>query len=246
MRLLYLLSLCAIVAVACQNDPKTTSTVDTSTSTPKDMDEGKAVVVSTSDKNGVVTVADTIPNSENSGSTAAPSQPTTSSSKEAEVSEEYDPYRDISVGTITNACQLVTEAEIRKRIPGFSNVQEIRMTPRNSPDNHASACECNAMNEKKVFVIGYRKNPANLQYIDEIIAKGEFREYAPDIPPYQPVAGLGQKAAFNTKHGYLKWVGDNGVLVYTYVFPTTVQNVDTYQKVLYDFAQDIDARFNAK
>lgn len=164
-----------------------------------------------------------------------------------EVSEEdAHPYRDISVGKITSACDLISEAEIREKVPGFKNVAQLNMIPRNSPDNHSSACECRAVNDNKVFIVGYRKNPANLQYIDQIIAEGEIREYSANIPPYEPVQGLGLKAAFNRKHGYMKWVGDNGVLVYAYVFPTNVQNVDMYEPVLYKMGQEIDDRFHGR
>lgn len=221
--------------LACQTDPKPT---ESATIIPTPREEA-------SPTSPVATPATPDPTTTNTAAaTSVPAETTTE--EDTEETEAYDPDRDVTVGTIKNACELISEAEIRRLVPGFSKAKEIQMNPRNSPDNHASACECRAVGENKAVVIGYRKNPANLQYIDDIIAKGEVREYAPNIPPYEPVKGLGQKAAFNTKHGYMKWVGDNGVLVYMYVFPTTVQTVDLYKEVLYKWAQDINARFSTK
>ncbi len=223
--------------LACQTDPAPSeSTTIDPTPTAQEVSPVATPVTA------APTTSDTAPLT-----TSTPSKTTTNEENTAtEEAEPYDPDRDVTVGTIKNACQLISEEEMRRLVPGFANAKEIQMNPRNSPDNHASACECRAVGENKAVVIGYRKNPTNLQYIDEIIAKGEEREYAPNIPPYEPVSGLGQKAAFNTKHGYMKWVGDNGVLVYIYVFPTTVKTVDLYKQVLYKWAQTIDTRFNAK
>lgn len=222
--------------LSCQNDPKVNPEASPA---PVVQTETPPPTTSTPATTTEVPITTTPTTETPAGANPPPSTATPSSE------DPTDAYRDITVGGIKSACDLISEAEIRRLIPGFADVQELKMTARNSPDNHASACECRAMNENIAFVIGYRKNPANLQYIDDIIEKGEFREYAANIPPYEPVQGLGQKAAFNTKHGYLKWVGNNGVLVYTYVFPTTIQTVDLYKEVLYKWAQDIDARFHA-
>ena len=231
--------LCSLCLLACQNDAKESSTaveittVDSAVPTPTAVSN---ITPSSKDKSTVAKQDTTkLPVSEGTTSAVDGAEPSVT-----------DSYRDITVGGVKSACDLITEAEIRKKIPGFAKVRELKMTPRNSPDNHASACECRAMNENIAFVLGYRKNAANLQYIDQIIAEGEVREYAPNIPPYEPVEGLGMKAAFNRKHGYMKWVGENGVLVYAYVFPTTVQNVDVYEQVLYKLGEDIDNRFHGR
>ncbi len=143
-----------------------------------------------------------------------------------------DSYTDLSVGAIKNACDLLTEVDVRT-LPGFAEVEDLYKKTRNSPDKHTSVCEFLAKSQGLVFVLSYHKSAGNSQLIDEFVTKG-----------YKRVEGIGQKAAFDRKKGYLKWVGENGVMVTAYIFPTKPQTVDAYYEALSALAKTIDKRFH--
>lgn len=143
-----------------------------------------------------------------------------------------DSYTNLSVGAIENACDLITKADVRL-LPGFAEVEDLYKKTRNSPDQHTSVCEFLAKSQGLAFVLSYHKSAGNSKLIDDFVEKG-----------YKSVEGIGQKAAFDRKKGYLKWIGENGVMVTAYIFPTTPQTVDAYYEALSILAKGIDKRFH--
>jgi hypothetical protein len=157
---------------------------------------------------------------------------------------EENPHadRDVTVGMIQEACQLISKDWLRRNIPGFSK-NEIKLISRTAPDAHASGCECRPDGSQETFVIGYRKNPANVQYVKDLIRIGMIKQYGANVPPFRPVEGLGQIAAFSDVNGYLSWVTSSGVYIYMYLFPPVKERMEEDFKMLYTLAPEIDAKF---
>lgn len=159
--------------------------------------------------------------------------------------ENANPDRDLSVGEIKEACQLISEKWLQQHIPGFDQ-GKIILVSRATPDNHASACECRVENKKYAFVIGYKKNPANLQAVSDLISKGQIKEMSANVPPFKEVKGLGQKAAFSNRNGNLVWVSENGVYIYMYIFPPSASTMEEHFNILYKLAPAINQKFLAQ
>lgn len=155
------------------------------------------------------------------------------------------PDRDGSVGEIKEACQLISEKWLQKNIPGFGS-GVIKMISRSTPDNHSSACECRVENQRVAFVIGYKKNPTNLQTVSDLITKGQIKELSPSVPPFREIKGLGQKAAFSDNNGNLVWVTENDIYVYMYIFPPASSTMEAHFNILYKLANGINKKFLAQ
>lgn len=158
------------------------------------------------------------------------------------IEENPNADRDVTIGMIQEACQLISQDWLRKNIPGF-NKGELKLISRTAPDAHASGCECRPDGSQETFVIGYRKNAANLQYVKDLIRIGMIKQYGASVPPFRAVEGLGQLAAFSDVNGYLSWVTASGVYVYMYRFPTVKERMEEDFKLLYALAPEIDAKF---
>lgn len=158
-----------------------------------------------------------------------------------EVEEAAVPDRDVTVGQIKEACQLISEEWLKKNIPGF-NRGEIAMVSRTSPDAHASGCECRPKSTEEAFVIGYRKNPTNLKYVQDLIRVGMVKQYGAAVPPFRPVDGLGQIAAFSDVNGWLVWVNETGVQMYMYRFPSSRARMEDDFNLLYALAPALDEK----
>ncbi len=181
---------------------------------------------------------------QNEGTTANNSTKKAEISKELsepiiEVEEPTTKDRDVTVGQIKEACQLISKDWLKKNIPGF-NRGEIAMVSRTSPDAHASGCECRPKSAEEAFVIGYRKNPANMQYVQDLIRVGMLKQYGASVPPFRKVDGLGQVAAFSDVSGWLVWVSETGVQLYMYRFPADRTRMEEDFNLLYTLAPSID------
>lgn len=156
--------------------------------------------------------------------------------------EEDNAMRDFSAGKIKEACQLAPEAWLRKNIPGFEQ-GTIAYDSRPSPDGHASSCVCRLEQERKAFVIGYKKSAGNMLYLENLLKEGLKKDYGPNVPPYQEVPGIGQKAAFSQRNGNLAWVTETGVYVYMYLFPYDKSTVQKDYQLLRELAPGINQKF---
>lgn len=149
----------------------------------------------------------------------------------------------LEVGSIKEACQLVTEEWLKQNIPGFqigSNAEtEIKRLSRTSPDGNASACQCTVAGEKVAFVLGYKKAAGNLQYLNTLLTEGMKKEDDFNIPPYQEVFNLGQKAAFSKYNGNLAWVTEGGLYLYMYIYPQSTEMMKDHFNILYSVAPQI-------
>ncbi|MEN0046559.1 MAG: hypothetical protein AAF806_05850 [Bacteroidota bacterium] len=149
----------------------------------------------------------------------------------------------LEVGAIKEACQLVTEEWLKRYIPGFQiqirEESEIKRLSRTSPDGNASACQCTAGGEKIAFVLGYKKSAGNLQYINTLLTEGLKKEDDFNIPPYQEVFNLGQKAAFSKYNGNLAWVTEGGLYLYMYIYPQSTETMKDHFNILYSVAPQI-------
>jgi len=147
----------------------------------------------------------------------------------------------LEVGAIKEACQLVSEEWLRQNIPGFQVGEdiEIKRLSRTSPDGNASACQCTVGGEKLAFVLGYKKAAGNLQYINILLTEGMKKDDDFNVPPYQEVYNLGQKAAFSKYNGNLAWVTEGGVYLYMYMYPQSTETMKDHFNTLYSVAPQI-------
>ncbi|MEM8527247.1 MAG: hypothetical protein AAGG68_21580 [Bacteroidota bacterium] len=148
----------------------------------------------------------------------------------------------LAVGAIKEACQLVSEDWLRAKIPGFQVAEDvdIKRLSRTSPDGNASACQCTVGGEKRAFVIGYKKAAGNLQYINSLLTEGMKKDDDLNIPPYQEVRELGQRAAFSQHNGNLAWVTEDGLYLYMYMYPQSPATMKSHFNVLYSLAPEIN------
>lgn len=149
----------------------------------------------------------------------------------------------LEVGAIKEACQLVTEEWLKQNIPGFQigdgSETEIKRLSRTSPDGNASACQCTVGGEKLAFVLGYKKSAGNLQYMNTLLTEGLIKEDDLNVPPYQEVYNLGQKAAFSKYNGNLAWVTEGGLYLYMYIYPQSTEMMKDHFNILYSVAPQI-------
>ncbi|MEM9884815.1 MAG: hypothetical protein AAF849_02915 [Bacteroidota bacterium] len=151
-----------------------------------------------------------------------------------------------ATGQIKEACQLVSADWIKANFPQFRDL-ELRLLSRTSPDGNASACQCVHSDEAtntNAFVIGYRVSAGNMLYLQSLLDKGMEKDYAGDVPPYQEVRGLGQKAAFSRYNGNLAWVTEKGLYIYMYLYPQSQEKMKSQFNLLYEAAPQIDALAN--
>ncbi|MEM0994302.1 MAG: hypothetical protein AAF806_21195 [Bacteroidota bacterium] len=150
-----------------------------------------------------------------------------------------------ATGQIKEACQLISEEWVRNSFPKFRD-GDIKLISRTSPDGNASACQCMYSSEagSRAFVIGYRIAAGNMQYLQSILNQGLKKDDARDIPPYQEVYNLGQKAAFSKHNGNLAWVTEKGLYIYMYLYPQSAATMKPHFNMLYEVAPQIEALAN--